>query len=371
MAQRFVGAAVFDGTRLIPDAVLRVDHGRVTDPGPGHEIRLAGGILAPGLIDLQVNGGAGWQVDGTATAGKLAAVCDCHARLGATGILPTLITDTPEATERVLQAGFDAARNQVPGFLGLHLEGPHLDHRRKGAHHPGLIRPMTEGDLGRLVQAAAQLPSLMVTLAPEATDPEQIARLAAAGVIVSLGHSDCTHAEAEAAVKAGARAVTHLFNAMSPLGARAPGLVGAALTLPVHAGLIADGLHVAPETIRVAMAACPDRLFLVSDAMASAGSDLSGFTLNGRQILRRDGALRLEDGTLAGADLTLPQAIAVMRGLGTPVAVALAMATSRPAACLGRGEGLGHLRPGDPADMVHLDAMGQLAAVWRAGERVL
>jgi N-acetylglucosamine-6-phosphate deacetylase len=164
--------------------------------------------------------------------------------------------------------------------------------------------------------------------------------------------------------------VTHLFNAMSQLGNRDPGLVGAALTGPVHAGLIADGIHVAPETVRIAMAAS-DRLFLVSDAMAAAGSSLREFTLNGRRILRRDGSLRLEDGTLAGADLTMPQAVAVIRGLGFPVTVALAMATLRPARCLRRDDSLGRLMPGRRADMVHLSRDGRLEGVWRGGERII
>ena len=157
----------------------------------------------------------------------------------------------------MIAAGIAAARRQVPGFLGLHLEGPHLDPRRKGAHDPALIRPMTEADLVRLCDAATALPALMVTLAPAAATPEQIARLAAAGVVVSLGHSDCTLAEAQAAIAAGARCVTHLFNAMSQLGNREPGLVGAVLDSAIAAGLIADGIHVAPEVIRVALAARP------------------------------------------------------------------------------------------------------------------
>ena len=368
-AQIFTGATVFDGVRLHPGATLRVREGRVVGRGPGEEVRLDGGILAPGFLDLQVNGAAGWMVDGGCSADLLAEMCAVHARLGATGILPTLITDTSEATERVIAAGVEAARRKVPGFLGLHLEGPHLDPRRKGAHDPLLIRQMDEADMVRLLEASAKLPSLMVTLAPESASPEQIGHLAAAGVIVSLGHSDCGYSEAVQAIAAGAVCVTHLFNAMSQLGNRDPGLVGAALTGPVHAGLIADGIHVAPETIRVAMASS-DRLFLVSDAMAAAGSDLAEFTLNNRRILRRDGSLRLEDGTLAGADLTLPQAVRVMVGLGTPVAIALAMATSRPADCLRRGADLGHLQPGRVADLVHLRADFSLGGVWREGRRV-
>ncbi|WP_103257359.1 N-acetylglucosamine-6-phosphate deacetylase [Tabrizicola aquatica] len=367
-AQVFIGARVFDGLQFGPGP-LRVADGVVTGPGEGSAVRLDGGLLVPGFLDLQVNGAGGRMVDGTCTADWLAEMCAVHARLGATGILPTLITDTAEATAAVIAAGAEAARRQVPGFLGLHLEGPHLDPRRKGAHDPALIRPMTEDDLTLLLKAARQLPSLMVTLAPSSVTAEQIGRLAAAGVVVSLGHSDCTHGEAQAAIAAGASCVTHLFNAMSQLGNRDPGLVGAALTAPVHAGLIADGIHVAPETIRIAMAAS-DRLFLVSDAMAAAGSALTEFTLNGRRILRRDGRLTLEDGTLAGADLTLPQAVTVMLRLGTPPEVALAMATSRPAACLRRGDSLGRLLPGRAADMLHLADDGRLLAVWRGGERL-
>ena len=371
MAHIFTGADVFDGTTLHLAASLRVDGGRVTGPGPGTEVRLNGGILAPGFLDLQVNGGGGQMVDACCTPDRLAQLCATHARMGATGILPTLISDTPEATAKVIAAGIEATRRQTPGLLGLHLEGPHLDPRRKGAHGPTMIRPMTEDDLSLLLDAASKLPTLMVTLAPEAATLDQIARLASAGVIVCLGHSDCSHATATAAITAGARCVTHLFNAMSQLGPREPGLVGAALTQPVHAGLIADGIHVAPETIRIAMAAVPDRLFLVSDAMATAGSDLSEFQLNGRRILRKDGRLTLVDGTLAGADLTLPRAVGVMIGLGTPVAVALAMASARPAACISRSDSLGHLQPGRVADMVHLGNDGRLLGVWRAGDRLL
>ncbi|MCU0826781.1 MAG: N-acetylglucosamine-6-phosphate deacetylase [Tabrizicola sp.] len=366
-AQVFTGAQVFDGARFVPGP-LRVVEGVVTDPGPGQEVRLDGGYLAPGFLDLQVNGAGGRMVDGQCTADWLAEMCAIHARLGATGILPTLITDTPDATAAVIAAGVEAAQRQVPGFLGLHLEGPHLDRRRKGAHDPALIRPMEEVDLQRLLAAARQLPTLMVTLAPASATAEQIGRLAAAGVVISLGHSDCSHDEAKAAMAAGASCVTHLFNAMSQLGNRDPGLVGAALTGPVHAGLIADGIHVAPETIRIAMAAS-DRLFLVSDAMAAAGSDLTEFTLNGRRILRREGRLTLDDGTLAGADLTLPRAVSVMVGLGTPVETALAMATSRPARCLGRPD-LGQLRAGARADMVHLGPDFSLRSVWRSGKRI-
>ena len=373
MPQLFTGAAVFDGIRLQSHAVLRVEDGIVTEPdGPGAEVALGGGILTPGFLDLQVNGGGGRMVGATTNAAMLAAICDTHARLGATGILPTLITDTPEVTAAVLAAGAEAARRGTPGFLGLHIEGPHLDPRRRGAHDAALIRPMTEDDLARLLTAAQTLPTLIVTLAPEAVSAGQIARLHAGGVIVSLGHSDCQYTSAVAAFEAGATCVTHLFNAMSPLTNREPGLVGAALTHPVFAGLIADGIHVDPAAIRITMAAKPELVFLVSDAMAVAGTHLTEIILGGRRIVRQDGRLTLSDGTLAGADLTLPQAVRVMVSqTGTPLDTTLAMATSRPARCLGRDGTLGHLLPGRQADMLHLGPDLALRAVWRAGVRIV
>jgi N-acetylglucosamine-6-phosphate deacetylase len=267
----------------------------------------------------------------------------------------------------VIAAGVAAARAKVPGFLDLHLEGPHLDPRRKGAHDPALIRPMSDADLAQLCQAARDLPSLMVTLAPASVTPDQIADLTAAGVIVSLGHSEASLAEAQAAMAAGARCATHLFNAMSQLGNREPGLVGAVLASDIAAGVIADGHHVAVETLRIALIARPRGLFLVSDCMAAAGSDAQEFWLGGRRILRDGGRLTLEDGTLAGADLTLPQAVKVMvERVGLPLAQALAMVTSTPADLLGRGD-LGRLVPGAPADLVHLSADLALQGVWASG----
>lgn len=375
----FTGAAVFDGSALREGAVVVVEDGLVAavlstaETPAGDLTRLEGGLLAPGFVDLQVNGGDGIMLDAAAGVEGVARICAAHGRLGTTGLLPTLITDRPEATRAVIAAGIAAAAAGVRGFLGLHLEGPHLDPRRKGAHDPALIRPMDEPDVTALCAAAGRLPALMVTLAPEAATPAQIAALAGAGVIVSLGHSDCGLAEARAAVEAGARAVTHLFNAMSPLGHREPGLVGAALDAGgVSAGLIADGVHVAAEAARVALAAKrgPGRVFLVTDAMAVAGTDLAAFTLGGRRVLRRDGRLTLEDGTLAGADCDIPRCLRWLTGAaGVELAEALRMATAYPVDLLGRTD-IGRLAPGARADLVHLDADLRLSGVWRGGERL-
>lgn len=369
MRQIICGGAVFDGTRLLPDMAVVIEDGLIADLIPASDAptdaRRHKGVISPGLIDLQVNGSGGLWVGAETTAGSLARICESQLALGTTGCLPTLITDRPEVVASVLAAGVEAARRQVPGFLGLHMEGPHLDPRRKGAHDPALIRPMQDDDLDRLCQAAAALPALMVTLAPEAVRPDQIAALAAAGAVISLGHSDCTHEQAMAAMRAGARCATHLFNAMSQIGHRAPGLAGAVLSGQAGAGLIADGIHVHPAVMALALAARPGGIFLVSDCMAFAGTDQTEMELNGRQVLRRDGRLTLADGTLAGADLTLPQAIATLTGLvGIAPERALAMATSEPARLIGLQASHGALLPGRKTEMVRLTPDFQLIEHW-------
>lgn len=363
---------IFDGQRLHAGMALIVEEARVTALLPlaeaGPPTQRLEGIIAPGFLDLQVNGGAGLMVGAGTDAEGLRRICAAHRSLGSAGILPTLITDRPEVTDAVIAAGIAAARQAVPGFLGLHLEGPHLDPRRSGAHDPALIRPMEDDDLARLCAAAAALPALMVTLAPSAVRPEQIAALRAAGAIVSLGHSACTLPEAEAAFAAGATCVTHLFNAMSQLGHRDPGLVGAVLAGSARAGLIADGIHVDPAALRIALRARPQGLFLVSDCMAFAGTDLAEMQLGGRRILRRDGRLTLAEGTLAGADLTLAQAVARVAGLlaqdghgDDGLARALSMATDEPARLIGRRA---TLEPACPAELSVFDPAGGTAWLW-------
>ena len=370
------GASVFDGAQLHAEAALVVEDGRVAailpaDEAPaGDRVTLAGGVLAPGFIDLQVNGGGGVMLNGQPDLDGIRAICAAHARLGTTGLLPTLITDAPAVTSAAIAAGI-AATGTVPGFLGLHLEGPHLDPRRKGAHDPALIRRMEPDDLARLCDAAHRLPVLVVTVAPENVTRDQIAALTAAGAVVSLGHSDTGASAARVAFDAGARMVTHLFNAMSQLGNREPGLVGAALDAEaVRAGLIADGIHVSPTSMRLALAAKrgADGIFLVTDAMAVAGTALDSFELGGRTIHRRDGRLTLADDTLAGADIDFPGAIRVLvNEVGVTLARALRMATATPAAAIGADGRLGQLVQGAAADFVHLDDDLALTGVWRSG----
>jgi N-acetylglucosamine-6-phosphate deacetylase len=372
------GATVFDGDRLLDRHAVVVTDGSIAAvtpedalPAGAEVLQLRGGTLSPGFVDLQVNGGGGIMFNDAPTVATLRTMAEAHARLGATAILPTLITDRPEVTAAAVAAAIGAVAEGVPGIAGLHLEGPHLSVARKGAHDPALIRPMEEADLAALLSAAARLPALMVTVAAESVNPQQVAALAGAGVHVSIGHSDCTFAEAQTLAAAGASCVTHLFNAMSQLGNREPGLVGATLALPeLSAGLIADLIHVHPEVIRAALAAKrgPGRVFLVSDAMAPAGSDIDHFALNGRRIERRDGRLTLADGTLAGADLDLATAVRNLGTVGVPRTQALAMATTIPGDLIGRDV---RLVPGARADLVHLDDAGALTAVWQGGARVL
>jgi N-acetylglucosamine-6-phosphate deacetylase len=371
----FTASQIFDGATLGPGALI-VEGGRVraVEPAAPRGVRvvdLGPGTIAPGFVDLQVNGGDGIMLNDAPTLESLARMAAAHAGLGAMAILPTLITDTPGQTRAAVDAVAAAVAAGVAGIAGLHLEGPHLSIARKGAHDPALIRPMEEADLAFLTEAARRLPRLMVTLAPESVTPGQIAALARAGVVVSLGHTDADYTTCLAAAGAGARVATHLFNAMSQLGNREPGLVGAALDCgALSAGLIADGIHVHPAAIRAALAAKrgPGGIFLVSDAMAPAGSSITRFTLNGREITRAGGRLTLADGTLAGADLDLAGALRVMtRDVGLGLARALAMATSLPARVAGLDGVHGALRAGGAADFVHLDSGLRLTGAWRGG----
>ena len=372
------GARVFDGTRMLGGHAVCLDAGRVAELVPEALLppdvpreALGGGILAPGFVDLQVNGGAGLMLAEARGLADLRRIAAAHARLGATTILPTLISDTDEATARAIALVSRAAAEGVPGIAGLHLEGPHLDPRKAGAHDPAHLRPMTAADLDRLRTAAAVLPRLMVTLAPEAATEDQVRALSGAGVLVALGHSACDAATAARYVGAGARVVTHLFNAMAPMGHRAPGLAGLALADGrVDAGIIADGQHVDPLMLGVALRAKagPGALFLVSDAMALAGTEAERFALDGREVRRADRRLTLSDGMLAGADLALARAVAVMLAAGATPETALAMATSGPARVAGIDAG--YLAPGAPADLVHLSDDVTLGAVWQAGERL-
>ncbi len=376
----YLGADIFDGRQMRRDLALLTEGGKVRALAPEQElpaaaerIALKGGMLAPGLVDLQVNGGGGVMFNDDPAPETLRRIARAHLALGTTALLPTLITDTREKTRAAIAAAIAAVEAGEAGIAGLHLEGPHISVARKGAHAAELIRPMEPEDLDMLIEAARRLPVLMITLAPENTTTRQVRALAEAGALVSLGHSDADYETCMAHIAAGARCATHLFNAMSQLRNRAPGLVGAALEAGgLWAGLIADGIHVHPADIRIAHRAKrgPGGLFLVTDAMATAGTELERFSLNGREIRRENDRLTLADGTLAGADLALCDALRfISETLEIGPAEALTMASSAPAGLAGLAPA-GHLAPGGPADFIHLDDGFALKGVWQGGRRV-
>lgn len=374
----YTGARIFDGEKWWERSALVVNGDRIESiiaadsPTDAQRVSLNGGILAPGFIDLQVNGGGGALFNLTPDVATIETICRAFARFGTTATLPTLITDTPETNRLAVAAGIAAVEQKVPGFLGLHIEGPHLAVSRKGAHDPKLIRPMEEADLLALVEARKRLPNLLVTVAAETVTPNQITRLHEAGIVVSIGHSDAPYPVVRTAIEAGATMVTHLFNAQSQLGNRDGGVVGAALDLgSVWAGLIADGIHVSEVSLGVALRAKrgPGRIFLVTDAMSPTGTDAESFVLTGQTVYRKDGALRLADGTLAGADLTMIQAIAyVHRTLGLPLEETLRMASLYPAQALGVAHERGSIAPGLRADVVHLSDELDVMATMIGGE---
>ncbi|MCX7561008.1 N-acetylglucosamine-6-phosphate deacetylase [Sulfitobacter sp. F26204] len=361
--QAFVGADVFDGKRLLTGQAVVVANGQpeilppTTLSGSISLVTLQGGTFLPGFVDLQVNGGGGVMFNDSPDITCLTTIARAHSRLGTRAFLPTLITDTPAQTTAAIAAVTAAVELGVPGIIGLHLEGPHLSTSRKGAHDAALIRRMDDTDCAELSAAARTLPNLLITVAPESVTAAQISTLRDAGAIVFLGHSDCDFETAAAAFDAGAQGTTHLFNAMSQLTSRAPGLVGATLnTGAASCGLIADGIHVHPATIRSALAAKagPGAVFLVTDAMACAGSDINQFMLNGRKILRNGGKLTLEDGTLAGADLDMARALRVMiNEVGEPTEQAFARATSIPASLLRSPQGAGEW-PDNESGLIYL-----------------
>lgn len=292
-------------------------------------------LLAPALTDLQVNGGGGVMVNSDPTPEGLRAVAEAHRGLGTGGILPTVITDRAEVTLAAADAVL-ACRGE-PGILGLHIEGPHISPEKKGTHSAELIRPLDRGTVELVTRLRAEGVPVMLTLAPELADPELLAELAATGAVLSAGHTAADAAQTRAGLEAGITCFTHLYNAMPPMTSRAPGVVGTSITSEAFCGLIADGIHVSWEMAQIAIRARPrpDRMFLVSDAMATVGGP-DHFTLYGQEIRVQDGALINAEGSLAGAHVDMATSLAnAHRHIGLPLAQAVAMCTDIPRACMG------------------------------------
>ncbi len=368
---------VFTGTAMLTDRFVTIAGKAITEirehapPGlavlrlPEHA------VLSPGFVDLQVNGGGGVLFNDAIDAAGLARIATAHLLSGTTSILPTLISGSRDQLRAAMTVAAAAIRSGCGGIAGLHLEGPFLAPERRGIHPAAAMTALSDADLESL---CADFPApLLITLAPERAPAGAVARLAASGRIVFAGHTAASFAEATDALDAGLTGFTHLFNAMSQLTVREPGAVGAALTdKRAHAGIILDGLHVHPAAARLALTAMgPERLFLVSDAMPTVGADIAEFSFDGRRIRLRDSRLTDDAGTLAGAHLTMAQAVRnAVRLLPCGLADALRMATSTPAAVIGLGHRIGHIGPGFAADLVVLDADLQPAGVWYQGQAV-
>lgn len=355
-----------DGAR---DAALEVADGRVAALSRGDVVEDPAEVLAPGLVDLQVNGG--WGIDLTSRPEGLWELATRLPSTGVTAFLPTLVSTAPATVDRaldVLAAGPpDGWRGAVP--LGWHLEGPFLAPARRGAHHRDALR---DPDPALLAAWLATGRVRMVTLAPERPGADALVSLARdAGVVVAAGHSEATFDEAVDAFAAGVTAVTHLGNAMTGLHHRAPGLVGAALATPgVVLGVIADGQHVHPAVLAIVARLAADRVALVTDAVAAAGLASDSHVLGDVAVTTVDGAPRDADGRLAGSTLSLPAALHTWRAAtGQPLGAAIRSVTAVPARLVGAAD-RGTLDAGARADWCVLDADGRVTRTVVGGEVV-
>jgi N-acetylglucosamine-6-phosphate deacetylase len=378
-AHAILADRIFDGRTWHSDAAVLVRNGRIAALARGSEVpsdlpptRLRPGVfLAPGFIDLQVNGGGGILLNDQPTADGMRAIARAHRRFGTTACLPTLISGTREQMRSVIGAACSIAGTS--GVIGVHLEGPFISPQRPGVHRPDRITKPGAGDLEELCKLAGAGRSL-VTLAPECVPSGFVQGLAASGVRIAIGHSEATAAMVLTSVAEGATGVTHLFNAMPPFSARAPGIIGATLAdARLTAGLIADGVHVDPVSIRAAFAAkSADRIALVTDAMPTVGASLDHFELTGRPVKRIDGRLVTEDGTLAGAHLDMATAVRnVVRLAKIPLEDALRAASLTPTRFLGLDDERGSLVSGARADLVALTPELEVIATWVDGSDVV
>jgi N-acetylglucosamine-6-phosphate deacetylase len=366
---------VFDGAALHRDCAVVIDGVDIAflrsrrDLPPNIPVRAMppGTWLAPGFIDVQVNGGGDVLFNDSPTPDGILAIAAAHRRYGTTGLLPTLISDTPEKMQRASEA-IAAAMRACPGVLGIHFEGPFLSPERAGVHDPAMFRTPDESDLKLLTIPRGG--ATLVTLAPECVPPGFVAALVRAGIRVALGHSMASYEQTSAALAEGLTGFTHLFNAMRPLAARDPGPIAAALENPrAYYGLIVDGEHVAPAMLRLALRGAGHAM-LVTDAMPPVGGSRGAFRLCGKDIVVRDGRCATGDGVLAGSALDMEGAVRnCVRLLGIGLPEALRLATATPAAFLGLADRIGHLAPGCRADIVALDPDGvRVLATWVAGE---
>lgn len=375
MVTALTDGRVFDGAAILNHHAVVIDGGCISAvvpasgiPADAAVVSLNGGLLAPGFVDVQVNGGGGILLNDAPSVDTITRIAAAHRRFGTTTMLPTLITDdwaTMSATADAVAAALEAG---VPGVRGVHFEGPFLNVARKGVHRESVIRPLEERAVDLF--SRRDLGVVVVTLAPETVPPGTIARLHEAGVRVCAGHTAATYDEIGRARTEGLSGYTHLFNAMSPMESRMPGVVGAALDdANGWCGIIVDGHHVHPASMRVAVAAkARGRMMLVTDAMPTVGAAEKRFVLNGETIEAVDGRCATADGTLAGSDLDMATAVRnTVSLLGLEQDEALRMASLYPASFLGLEGRIGRIAPGFDADLVLLDGAGAVRGTWIGG----
>jgi N-acetylglucosamine-6-phosphate deacetylase len=370
-----IGARILSADGWRDRHALLIEAGQIVDivaegdaPAESVPLVLDGGMLLPGFIDTQVNGGGGVLLNDTPTVEGVAVIANAHRRFGTTAMLPTLISDTMDVVATAIAAVDAAIRAGVPGVVGIHIEGPFLNEGKRGIHDAAKFRTLDVAAIALL--SSLKFGKTLVTLAPEYAPAGAIAELVKRGIIVAAGHTLATYDQMLAAEREGLSGVTHLFNAMSQLESRAPGVVGAAMQGDLSCGVIVDGHHVHPATLRAAFRSIgSQRLMLVTDAMPTVGASAESFTLNGQVIVARGGACYAPDGTLAGSDLNMTQALQnAVAMMAVDVATASQMASSTPAAFLGLSGTHGALSAGMRADIVHLSDALKPLSTWIAGE---
>ncbi|TDQ47478.1 N-acetylglucosamine 6-phosphate deacetylase [Permianibacter aggregans] len=370
--QHFLPTAVFDGRQLHYGVSITIADGRVQHIG-GQETRAEklDGILVPGFVDLQVNGGGGVLFNDEPSVNALKIIARAHAQFGTTAMLPTVISDRLDVMQRAANAIGEARAQKLPGIIGVHFEGPHLSEIKRGVHAAEQLREMDQQELAIYQNEA--LGHRLLTVAPEKVSAARLRQLHATSVVISLGHSNASAAQTMQALDAGASGFTHLFNAMSGITAREPGVIGAALLHQgSYAAVIADGVHVADENLQLAFR-CKgaERLMLVTDAMPPVGCADGEFLLYGQPVTREGMVLRDQSGALAGSVLDMASAVRHMvERIGVRPEQAWRMASAIPAEFIGAGHYLGYLRPGYQADMVLLDDKQQVRQTWINGEAV-
>ena len=353
---------IYTGSDVLTDHAVVIENELIKKVCPsselpeGIEVRdLEGANLSPGFIDLQLNGCGGVMLNDEITAETMQIMHKANLKSGCTSFLPTLITSSDEDMRAVITAAREYHNQYQNQSLGLHLEGPYLNVAKKGIHSVDHIRK-SDSEMIELICQNSDLVA-KVTLAPELNDPEHIERLHKAGVVVSIGHTNATYAEARQGFDSGITFATHLFNAMTPMVGREPGVVGAIYDTPeVYAGIIADGFHVDYVNIRIAHKIKGEKLVLVTDATAPAGADMEYFIFVGKKVYYRDGKCVDENGTLGGSALTMIEAVKnTVEHAGIALDEALRMATLYPATAIGVESKLGRIKKGMVANLAVFD----------------